>query len=302
MRRAMGIRVLSDGALIAVGTETDSIRMIGLQDAQGQWNGLRVESNDPRNALRYVELAGAGIPALFAGLTISSATAAQLSLTESLIRSSGAAGAWVAMAGRFSEFSGNDFRDHAGVPLMIPAREMGVVDAASTFSGNERDALLVTGGSVSSGQTWKATHVPFELEDKQTIGVEAAVVAEPGFHLRFGQQGRLVVESGGSLEAVGTEQDSIRFTAASNNPAPGFWSSLTIETASLDNVLDYVEVGHAGSVGANIFLLRSDAALTVTNSRIHDSETWGIWVASGASLTEAGNTFTDNASGNIHYQ
>jgi hypothetical protein len=60
--------------------------------------------------------------------------------------------------------------------------------------------------------------------------------------------------------------------------------------------------GDTGGRGANIYMFGSSpgSKLTLTNSIITNSATYGLRAASGnAALTESGNTFNSNASGDI---
>jgi hypothetical protein len=80
---------------------------------------------------------------------------------------------------------------------------------------------------------------------------------------------------------------------------------MEIASPSPLNLLNGVYIsngGDSGGRGANIYLFGSSPGsnLTITNSEISDSETWGIWATSGSVvLNESNNTFSNNASGNV---
>lgn len=86
---------------------------------------------------------------------------------------------------------------------------------------------------------------------------------------------------------------------------PGSWHGIEIASPSPLNSLDGVIIRHGGDIGgrgANIYLFGSSpgSKLSVTNSEISDSETWGIWATSGSVvLNESNNTFSNNASGDV---
>ncbi len=84
--------------------------------------------------------------------------------------------------------------------------------------------------------------------------------------------------------------------------SPGAWNGIELASASPENSIDHAIISYGGNSSgrdANIYMSNS-SKLSLTNSTISDSQTWGIFLAAGSpELTESNNTFSNNASGDI---
>lgn len=284
-----------DGSLRAVGTAEDTIRFVSEQTDPGAWEGIEFRSPDAANQLTYVEVAHGGRGS-HDNIAINGGAEARI--TNSLIRDSGQHGIHVGNGGVLAEFSGNTFRDNVAAPVNLRADQMGSLDGASSYAGgNGSDRIEVRGGEVVDPQTWPATDAPWFVMG--IIGVEAAVVVEPGATLVFeeGLNRRLIVEAAGSLSALGTAQDTIRFI--SEPATAGAWEGIEVRSDSPDNRLDFVEIAYGGRSGYHNVEVSGGAAITVTNSLIRDSAAWGIYVENTGQLTASDNTFANNADGDV---
>jgi hypothetical protein len=172
---------------------------------------------------------------------------------------------------------------------------MGSLDAASTYAGNTVDFITVMGSSTDIAQTWRATDVPFFLSNSATASINSAVVVEPGFRLHAGEGSYIYVGAGGTISAIGTAVDSIQFRGAS--ATPGYWYGFEIDSNGA-NTMSYVRIGHGGITGyANIWL---DGTLTISNSHIHDSGTYGVEVTASGTYNATDVTYANNALGDVH--
>lgn len=292
-----GVRLVveNEGSLHAVGTDNANITFRGLQDSPGYWDGIEIATVNLDNELTYTEVANGGDGG-YANVYVQSS--GRIKITHSLIRASGTFGIDVEQGGSLEGFAVNGFQDNTLAGLNIPTNVMGQVDGGSTYTGsNGTDGINVFGGTVSTAQTWVKTDAPFIFSANGTI--EGAVTVEPGATILFGQGVRLDVQgTDGSLNAVGTASDTITF--AGTQAAQGFWDGINVETVSSDNVLDYTDIGYAGSQGFADVYIQSTGSATVTNSLIHDSSTYGIEVEAGGVLTTDGsNSYSNNASGDV---
>ncbi len=120
----------------------------------------------------------------------------------------------------------------------------------------------IPGGDVSG--TWELTGSPFYIEGEITIPVGETLTIEPGVDVIFNGHFKFIVN--GFIEAIGTEADSILFTAA--DPVTG-WHSLRFIDAPDSSHLSYciIEYGNAtgeipDSHGGGIYCENSNPVIT----------------------------------------
>lgn len=306
------------GALIANGTAAEPIVFTGTQSVKGFWKGVLIRSNSPLNSMKFVTVEYGGNDKL---INSSDSYPANLFIygesrivIEDCTLSSGSAHG-LGIYNRNADLAGfarNTFAGNEGPPIRLPADHVTVLDAASDFVGgpgmeNGEPNIVVTYNEVIVKSTWLDHGVPY-LFTRTSIDVEADLTLKPGVTLTFPENGRMRVEGNGSLNAVGTASKPITFT--STTQVAGYWRGISIDSSSPLNIMEYVDIGwgareklinSSDSEPTNIILDYAPSRLTITNSNIHDSLGWGIFVRSGGNLTEASNTYSNNASGNVNF-
>jgi hypothetical protein len=103
---------------------------------------------------------------------------------------------------------------------------------------------------------------------------------------------------------VGTADDPIIFRGITGGQ--GIWLGLGFNSSTSDNLLEYCEISGGGASqmynagGQGNLVMTCSASLEVNNCTVSDSGGWGIDFVQGAnSLTQANNTFSNNADGDI---
>ena len=179
----------------------------------------------------------------------------------------------------------------------------------SVYENNGIQAIeIASAGNLSSVFDTPGTvpfaGLPYHVYSGFTIKTE--VTFESGVTCRFEKGKDMTITTEGAIIANAAGSDHITFEGML--AAQGAWVGMTIHSPSPINHMDGVIVRHGGDVGgrgANIYMYGSTpgSQLTITNSNISDSETWGIKTASGnANLTQSGNTFNNNKLGDILQQ
>lgn len=140
--------------------------------------------------------------------------------------------------------------------------------------------------------------------------VTADLILEAGVSLTFNSGSQLLIGNTGSLKAVGTEAEPILFTGFEK--IPGYLKGIEFNRSnSINNQLDYVTVEYAGlgdalssgSIMSLCFTVRP-TRLSVTNSIIKDSLSWGVYRGNigvlDCNTTLSNNTYSNNASGDVN--
>jgi hypothetical protein len=285
------LTVESDGTLRADGEPSNPVWFYGSSDDPDHWRGLIVKS-DGDNRVDNAVVRHAGFNN---NVAVNVEGGARFSMTNTLVAD--CAGHGMVVGGTLDSFEYNAFRNNGRNPIVLPTNQLDALDAGSTYAGgNGYDAVFVSNGTVENEATWAPTDAPYYFNSGRHT-LEAPVTVQSGTHFTFGEDSQLLVGSGGSLTADGTDEAPVVFEG---DPAePGTWRGITLAgdaTATLDNV----ELAHGGRAAPDANLRLGDqSSATVTNSLIRACSAYGIYVGSNATLDQSNNTFRNNEEGDL---
>lgn len=294
-----GLTIESDGQLIAEGTAEQPIVFTAVLPAPGYWNGIEIDSV-AASVLDHVVVEYGGSPATSAPANLHLERDGRAAITNSTFRYSGGYGLGLRDGARPTAFAGNTFTANEGVPVRVNTNSLGMLDSDSAYTGNRtasgetRDYILAVGTSVSTNQTWKNLGVPYHFTGLSTE-VTAALTIEPGVTLVFPKDSQFQIDDSGTLNAVGEAERPITFTGAEKSP--GFWRGVLVMNNN-PNVIDHAIVEYGGAKGlmtGNVGTFGRAGRLSISNSTLRYSESAGLDLYAGATLTMANVTLVDNA-------
>lgn len=300
-----GLGIYNNGALTISGTNAEAVVFRGAQNVTGYWRGIHIETNTLNNDINYLELSNAGANYVYCCNGIGSIFLkdGKASIKNSTISEGAGYGILTKTGFVFSGFENNRITTHAEEPLFLSMVQAGQLDGmASDFSGNTKDYVRIYDANVNTSTSIPKNNVPYSIETGKVIDVTEPLTLAPGVDIVFEAQAGLGIYDNASLNAVGTSSERITFRGRSE--AKGSWRGIHTETASLNNVLDFVSIKHAGSnyvyccnTIAGLFVKKGN--MTLTNSEIEDNAGCGVFAGSNATLTESSNTFSNNTEGDI---
>jgi len=288
------LQVNQTGTVSAQGTSADPIRLTAQQLNPGYWDGVYLINADSNNQLNNVIIEYADQYGIWASGTV------QLSLVNTIIRNSAGYGVRLSNQTALNGFANNTITGNANAPLFMFPEQVRFLDINSEFTGNGVDAIYLDRqySSVVSAQTWQALQVPYSFE---LITVDNHLTIAPGAELIARNGGAINVSSTGMLTAVGDLAKPILFSA--EQKTAGYWEGIRFSSSNhLENLFDYVTVEYGGGNNlANIYLSGGPLApsnLSVSNSYITNSSSYGIRVSADSSLGAQNNFYEFNALGN----
>ena len=297
----------SNAYLNASGSASRNIIFRGSEKIKGWWKNINFSSVNILNKLDHVQVLHAGSSATGgqkSAVYIKSSSSYRAAITNTVISLNDGYGLFIdGNENGLIEFSGNTFSDNSEAPIMAGAENMYSLDNASHYTGNGIQAIVVKGpGNVNarfeSNGTLKAIGIDYHFNSSAEL--KATLTLEPGTTCLFASGKRLWVTTEGVLIANGSSTEKI--TLSGQTPSPGAWNGIELASASPENSIDYAIISFGGNSSgrdANIYMFNS-SKLSLTNSTISDSQTWGVFLAAGSpELTESNNTFSNNASGDI---
>ncbi len=287
------VDIETDGVLRAMGTATDSVIIRGEVATPGYWEGIVFRSNNPLNELNYTSVAHGGLDG-YSNVYVDGN--GQAKFAHCTFKESATHGMIAETNTNFAAFTENTFLRNQQSALRIPARLIAAVDGASTYMGGNNDNYIsVNRSGINQSGTWPATDAPFRFGG--TTDIHSDITVEAGAQFLFAQGARIDVESDGSFKAVGTTTDKITFLG--EVATKGYWEGINFISNNPLNELTHTEVAHGGSDGwANVWV-QSSGQLTLTESYIHHSSGWGVYVENNATTTINNNTFSENDSGDV---
>jgi hypothetical protein len=180
-----------------------------------------------------------------------------------------------------------------------------VSDGDATDSGSEtvtaQTSTVELSGTIETDSTLTAAQ-NYLVTGGLTISNGATLTIEPGAHLPFEAGAGLYIDPDAVLDADGTSGEPITMTATEGNEQAGWWQGVFSFSAEPNNLLNHVEVRHAGSGSPNSVddggvVVAGGSALTVTNSTIAQSGADGLLLNEANSTLDgfSDNTFSGNA-------
>ena len=143
-----------------------------------------------------------------------------------------------------------------------PAVELGNISTPTTLEDRNSDPTVI------------------DYFVNKNITVTSELTIKPGVVIGFAQDARLDINSGAMIKADGTAEKKIRFIGKTQQT--GFWSGIMVYSISSSNILNHVEILHAGSkpmLDANKAAIATfeTSRLAITNSLIAQSGGFGIY-------------------------
>lgn len=302
MGPAAGILIKNSGAIIAKGTANNPITITGRTKNRGFWNYIMVNSSDPRNELRYVNIEYGGGDTSNDGAVYLN-TGAYLKIHNCNINNSLSHGVVAAdVNSKLDDFSHNTLA-HNNLPLKIRPTQIPDIALNNTFNDNDSSYINVIGAPVVTPMTWTSKPIPYIFRGVTTI--EADVEMTSGFTAFFDFAAAIRVNPSGTLKATGAPSD--RITLSSLESLQGYWHGIEIKSRSHNNFFNNVDISYAGGsadkmgavyIGGSVSY--PEAILEMSNSNITYSASWGVYVRPNAGFVNSGgNNFSNNIFGNI---
>jgi len=301
------LRFSGNDILIAAGTAAEPIVFTGSQKQRGHWIGLVFDGTlKPDSTLDYVtvEYAGnTGADKDGAGVKLSAdSRGVRLSITNTTVRESQGWGLNLGGSAVVAAFGKNTLTGNTLGPAYVASEVVSVLDAASTYKGNDRDQLVVR--AYRTKGTWATLDVPYYLDGG--ISADGDWTIQEGATLIMSDNSRIGISEQCSLSAKGTATRPILFTAASKKR--GAWEGLRFDGCNnTRNALDYVTVEYGGntkadkdSAGVKMTADSRGVQLSMKNTTIRESQGWGLYLGGSSVLPGfTGNTLTKNTLGPV---
>ncbi len=307
---ASGLYVTGGGKLLIDGQSGNTVLLTGVEKTAGFWKGIGFDSGSSRHIIRFTAIEYGGNTSTHSGLNEPANIAIeenQLELQNSTVRHSGKWGLYVESKGStLPDFTANLFMSNTASPMYIPPSLIFAIGSSSDFTNNSERYILIWNANTSRGGTISplAGDVPYRVQRSALLHFNSEVTIMDGVEMEFEEASGIFMGSSSKLIANGTSSDGILFTSAEDSPTKGFWKGVGFDSNDLTHEFTYFTIEFAGggdmtnvSGGGNL-RMDANANLSLTNCKITDSETYGIWRDSDNSIiSETETTYARNTNG-----
>lgn len=161
--------------------------------------------------------------------------------------------------------------------ILILAVIVSITSCEKDDNSSPDESLVYDGITITQPTLWEKTRHPYII--KGTVTVQGTTLTiEPGAVVKFESEARLLIRGDNArLLAQATAEENILFTSVSNSPAPGDWNSIEVSGTNAISVLDFCILEYGGSSNIRGMLTIDDALVSVTNSILRHSGSFGVF-------------------------
>lgn len=188
---SMGTKLTISAAQVlnASGTEAEPILFTGAVPARGSWKGVVFDGNASPSTLAWVTVEYGGDTAADADAAdvklIADSRGARVGFSHVTLRESEGYGLWLTGSAVLPVFESNTLTANTLGPLNIDAETVGRLDAASTFTGNDKDEIKVRASRLTTSATWVDPGVPYHVLSDLASSGTAQLTLSAGVKLVF---------------------------------------------------------------------------------------------------------------------
>jgi len=187
--------------------------------------------------------------------------------------------------------------------ISVQAPSFAGIDSTNTFNGGAM--IELAGGDVSVSTDWKNPGTTIAVTSALGLGGTTTPILSiaAGSVFKFASDTYLWIgySDAGNLHVNGTLAAPVVLTSLNSSPAPGDWVGIVLWGAGRATI-QYANISYGGGSSAgDITVVSNTSVLDLENSTLSNSASYGISIRCGstATLTNTGNTFTANVSGNV---
>jgi hypothetical protein len=273
--------LFADSALLRVGLgKPGALRADGtygrvvfgpLAAGPGHWGGLEFweKTDEIRTILNFCDIEGAG-----AGNSAAINCYSEVLIANTRIADNAGTGIDCHNTG-FARFENDTITGCGSFPVQIAAPYVGTIGTGNNFTGNSRNAIAVTGGTIAGNTQFRLQDVPYLILETIEVSsaLEPTLVFDNGVELQFDSLAALAV---GRSSRASVQADSVTFTGAAGRA--GFWNGLKLYSGTTSTSrIERCRILYGGGDGYGIVLI--DSCLPIlTGNEIAFSSNYCVFI------------------------
>ncbi|MBN1348861.1 hypothetical protein JXJ21_05585 [candidate division KSB1 bacterium] len=294
---ATSIRINQDGGIWAAGNATEKIVFTSTEAQKGYWEGISFfdGARDDSCSLTYCIIEyGGGNPQRPANIYAEYANPA---ISSCEVKSGIGYGVVFEGISYPRSFFNNTITENEQAPIRINVENAHRISRGNYF-GNAENYIELAGGNIFNTCEWENTGIRFRLIGSLNI-INSTLTIRPGTAIELAANVSINVKMRGGFIADGADNQII---ITGSVPQAGYWDYIHFEGDSDDNacLLNQCLISYGGGDdGWPGSVYCENASPTITNCRIENSATWGIFLAGDAQPVLDGTKYAGNLRGDV---
>ena len=293
---------------IAKGTKDEPIKFTSNSPSPktGDWKSLNFYKGAINCELDFCEFEYGGSNEYYGNIYVSKTS---LSVTNCKITNSESYGIVLKTEANFTQFTKNTFYKNKLYPITLNPNAVHTLGTDNNFSSTS--TILIDDDkdlTISGNYTWLNQGVPYTLDGTMRLGSVngTTLTISAGTVIKFTSGSSIDVsywnENNAKLIVNGTASENVTFTSNSPSPRKGDWNGIRFYSDVTGSKLNYCNISYAGgsSYGAIYLSDSGNNTVTITNSKISNSSSFGISVDDESSVNYSSVSFENNDNENYH--
>lgn len=253
----IGIDVNDPASLQANGTSSAPITITaaGNNQTNGYWNSIIFHSDALSSSMAYCDIAyGGGEYYADGELDI---MGSKVSIKNCNLHHSSKYGIRLEGTGTGITIENNTITQCDMNPIYVAPNSVHLIGLTNVFDNQSKIVIANEDFSLNAA-SWKKQSVPYRLENELFIrsATGSVLTLEPGVEIQMGNNASIFVgfdsTSLGSLVAIGTATEPVKFTSYNTSPAAGDWEGIGIYGSQTSpTILKYCVLEYGGYSGIN---------------------------------------------------
>ena len=252
--------ITTNGALHAIGNESDSIRFIHSGLPPNSWGKIYFNKNCRIEIcqLEYCVLENGGSGDSLSAMMICCQVVP--SIRHSSIRNSVTNGIRIIGPVEMTNFGENEIINNRLAPIILSTSAIAALKPNCLISGNGLNVIrVVKTDSFTQDVTWPAMNVPYQFETDLQV-YEHQIHLQPGVKMQFLPPNGIQITQKGTFIAIGKPDSNIIFRGVQHGR--GVWKGIQINDIQQNSQLDFAYCKFDG--GGNYPLITSDGTIVST--------------------------------------
>ncbi|MBX2803710.1 MAG: hypothetical protein KTR31_38895 [Myxococcales bacterium] len=173
-------------------------------------------------------------------------------------------------SGRVRQVTDLHVEDAGGHPIVVDLDGPAAMDGVTADRVGNPTILMEADSALEVDAAWAPQSLPYEM--RGSIGLRADLTIEAGTDLWMTPGSRILVQTSGKLDLLGTEAEPVIVQSASSSPLAGDWQHVNFDGDADTSLWQWAVIMHGGGGGHGAANVEADDRLQLENVVFSDNQ------------------------------